>query len=518
VAASGIGAAVGGAAAERLGVVDPAGKHNNTVSNYGRLAAAQAAGTIASAVTRSLLDGSDFGDNILGGLAGVIGSTLGNMVVHGVSFPKRFDADSPMPGMATRPVEIAQNGGGLPDQPKTITIMGIEVPYQPGGTEVWEFRWAEGKFKEIWALKAKEMGFKPDDNDHFVEIVDDLFHEAYGRVLTERDMRNVQLYLEARLAGYGATTPSGQRLTLQYINSLPDNVKFVTDKPAAPVTYAPMVTTYGQAMLDHRTSYEHSAIGQTVQAVKDFSDGAISGDWKDRPGFAFGAGQFVGGFAPPADARDITAAGYHIYQGDRSVGSFVMLGGALFGGVPVIGDFGKFAIKRASKKFKWGSELVRAGDSAIGHLPELNRVGTRTIDNGAGLAVYTVDEVTGLTTRADGLIVGAHPGRTKGSIPDPVGGKILGEDRGHLIPENGVPDTSLVNVKENLISETTGSNRGMKQQLEKRSYALAAENPGKQLRFISEPLRRAGEVRPFAVSHYLTLDGNLVEAVTIFNR
>jgi hypothetical protein len=87
VAAAGIGAGILGAASRHmagkgLGVA-PQDITPDTIRNaafYANQALSGAAGAIANAATRSLANGSDFGDNILAALPDVIGSTIGNML------------------------------------------------------------------------------------------------------------------------------------------------------------------------------------------------------------------------------------------------------------------------------------------------------------------------------------------------------------------------------------------------------------------------------------------------------
>jgi hypothetical protein len=52
---------------------------------YATQALSGSASAIANAATRSLVNGSNFGDNILAALPDVIGSTLGNMVADGLA-------------------------------------------------------------------------------------------------------------------------------------------------------------------------------------------------------------------------------------------------------------------------------------------------------------------------------------------------------------------------------------------------------------------------------------------------
>gem|GEM_PF-2995633 len=143
---------------------------------------------------------------------------------------------------------------------------------------------------------------------------------------------------------------------------------------------------------------------------------------------------------------------------------------------------------------------------------------TRVLSLGNGEAIYTIDDATGLTVRADGVITGPHTGRGKGQLPEPYGGRISGEHRGHLIPEGGVDNPEFVNIPENLISEAPSSNLGLKKIYDLRASKIAAENPNSTVRFVSEPVRQFGQTRPFAVSHYILVDGKIVESVSVLNK
>jgi YD repeat-containing protein len=95
VAAAGVGAGV-----DSLIGVSPISKTNNSPRAYIDNALAGSASAIASAAAKSLIDGSDFGDNVLTGLAGVIGNTIGNMIAFDIKAPPRRKdgVDSPIPG------------------------------------------------------------------------------------------------------------------------------------------------------------------------------------------------------------------------------------------------------------------------------------------------------------------------------------------------------------------------------------------------------------------------------------
>jgi hypothetical protein len=83
VAAAAIGAGIGGAVGDKLGAKPLS--ENHSLSNHIFNAVGGAANAIANAATRSVINGSDFGDNLIAALPDVIGSTIGNMLAYGVS-------------------------------------------------------------------------------------------------------------------------------------------------------------------------------------------------------------------------------------------------------------------------------------------------------------------------------------------------------------------------------------------------------------------------------------------------
>jgi hypothetical protein len=87
VAAAGVGAAVGHAVGGNL----PAIGEDNTIGNYAAHAGTSAARLIASAATRSLIDGSSFGDNVLGGLPDIVAQTITDALIHGVTGRRESD-------------------------------------------------------------------------------------------------------------------------------------------------------------------------------------------------------------------------------------------------------------------------------------------------------------------------------------------------------------------------------------------------------------------------------------------
>lgn len=124
----------------------------------------------------------------------------------------------------------------------------------------------------------------------------------------------------------------------------------------------------------------------------------------------------------------------------------------------------------------------------------------------------------GLPTRSEGVISGPHPGRKKGTRPDPVGGRDAGHHRGHLVPENLVDDPAVVNIQSNIISEAARSNLSGKKIFENLAGRIATENPNSVVKTIHFPKRRPGETVPFAVTHYITVDDVVVHSISILNK
>ncbi|MEH3101098.1 pre-toxin TG domain-containing protein [Sphingomonas adhaesiva] len=80
VAAAGVGAGIGNAAFGKMGLTRITAEGGRSLANVAGNVLSGTASTLASAATRSALDGSSFGDNILRGLPDVIGSTVGEFV------------------------------------------------------------------------------------------------------------------------------------------------------------------------------------------------------------------------------------------------------------------------------------------------------------------------------------------------------------------------------------------------------------------------------------------------------
>jgi hypothetical protein len=131
--------------------------------------------------------------------------------------------------------------------------------------------------------------------------------------------------------------------------------------------------------------------------------------------------------------------------------------------------------------------------------------------------VYLTDP-KGRTVFAEGRISGSHPGRGKGYRPEPPGGRAPGEHRGHLVPEGGVEEPDLVNVKPNIVSEAAGSNLGPKKVFDNRASRTADQNPGAVVRTEHEPSYPQDSTRPDSVKHRITINGKVVHEVDIPNK
>jgi len=85
VAAAGVSGGVAAAVGKAVGLKSLA--LDRSIENQLRGAFSGMAASIANAATRSVIDGSDFGDNLMAGLPDVIGETIGNMLALGVAGP-----------------------------------------------------------------------------------------------------------------------------------------------------------------------------------------------------------------------------------------------------------------------------------------------------------------------------------------------------------------------------------------------------------------------------------------------
>lgn len=73
----------------------------NSSRGIGNIVATSAASMIADAATRSVIQGSDFGDNMLAGLPGLVGATVGGMMENAISGLRVFDGQMPRSALPT---------------------------------------------------------------------------------------------------------------------------------------------------------------------------------------------------------------------------------------------------------------------------------------------------------------------------------------------------------------------------------------------------------------------------------
>jgi YD repeat-containing protein len=190
VAAAGIGAGVTGLVADKLGAksFEKAGNApgDNSLGNHIDHALAGTAGAIAAAATQSLIDGSDFGDNVVAGLASVIGSTIGNLIAYGVKMPEQKETASAGGGRGAYTTIAAGNGFLVQDDSNPYGIRPCG-PNEPGCIP-WE---------EFIEQGPTSLEYKAADSER------KLYRQIHG---LDPDREVLGLLLRAR---YGGPAPSG---------------------------------------------------------------------------------------------------------------------------------------------------------------------------------------------------------------------------------------------------------------------------------------------------------------------
>jgi hypothetical protein len=107
-------------------------------ASFGNQIVSGMAGGLASAASRSIIDGTSFGDNLLAALPDVVGSTLGNMLVarlNGVRdevIGRSAPSDAPPPPPSTGAAEAAAPAGAAPARdPKLDILLQTADPAKP---------------------------------------------------------------------------------------------------------------------------------------------------------------------------------------------------------------------------------------------------------------------------------------------------------------------------------------------------------------------------------------------------
>lgn len=174
-------------------------------------------------------------------------------------------------------------------------------------------------------------------------------------------------------------------------------------------------------------------------------------------------------------------------------------------------------------------DLARKADDVAAEMPPLSRVETydprtrlTTVEYSggaeAGGATYLVTSPEIGTVEATVSMEGPHPGRRKGHLPDPVGGLVPGEHRGHMGPEGAVADPRVTNVVENLISEAEHSNLSPKKKFDNLITKVAVALPDR-VKSRSRPQRSdPNSPRPDYMIHEIVVDGQVVYRVVIPNE
>ncbi|MEJ0027174.1 MAG: LysM peptidoglycan-binding domain-containing protein [Rhizomicrobium sp.] len=100
VAAAGVGAGVGTYVGGQIAGWQPFGAANGLLNQGARGLVSGMAGDIANAATRTLIDGSDFGDNVIAALPDTIGQTVGNAIAGVIQGSVTQTSQTPQPGSA----------------------------------------------------------------------------------------------------------------------------------------------------------------------------------------------------------------------------------------------------------------------------------------------------------------------------------------------------------------------------------------------------------------------------------
>jgi len=236
VAAAGVISGVSGAALRGLGAEALVGKGANTsLANHLRHAGANAAGAIAGAATRSVATGTSFGDNVMAVLPDVIGSTIGNMVAHGVAgsgkmsaIEKEFIAEAER--SANAPAWVASQINGASDSIGPMSAA-LDENISPGGL----LRPASltTKFGNDW-LEDQLRPFTPEGIiESLAEGVADELKKA-GRSAAEIAATTAAIAtavpsISAAIA-YPGTTPNARVLLAQFLTGFGESVSYFGPK------------------------------------------------------------------------------------------------------------------------------------------------------------------------------------------------------------------------------------------------------------------------------------------------
>lgn len=349
VAAAGVGAGVTGAVGRELGVKPL--EENNLLSNHLKLALATSAGAIASAATQSVIDGTDFGDNLLAALPDIIGGTVGNMIAHGVSLPEKPPPQPMGSGMAA-PRLRDQNGevqflnaSMQDDDGKTSLIMCV----QSGGETCLAFDKfkdaPDGSFhKRKYHAKIAELRALGIENPTERQIALALEKEA----IANSRVRNVKEMLRG-----GMGDPFSPSNVLPILGDIFQN-KSGFDKGLDSVL--DFMGEANQLLEDH------------LPEVADFVNGFLLGEGSERDSWSAEFGKIISGLTPPGDVRDTLISFMRVVQQGPTTLTVGVLILSVAGWIPGAGDGAKSIGK---KVLAWGLKrfpYLRRLDDAVDYM------------------------------------------------------------------------------------------------------------------------------------------------------
>ncbi|HEX8225714.1 MAG TPA: polymorphic toxin-type HINT domain-containing protein [Allosphingosinicella sp.] len=201
VAAAGMAAGVGGAVSRAL--TGPAGSEANTWNRpggFGHDALVNLASTVASAATRSAVEGSSFKDNLLAALPGAIGSTIGNAVGVRVGMAieqMRFDR-----ALADLRRISAMEDGQAPDGSASACFVAGTLVHTPSGT------------KPIEEVRAGDIVFARQE-------------EGKDPTLRQRKVIETYRYADRTVLSVDVAALDGRNMSL---NATPEHPFWVEDK------------------------------------------------------------------------------------------------------------------------------------------------------------------------------------------------------------------------------------------------------------------------------------------------
>ena len=397
---------------------------------------------LANAATRSILEGTDFGDNVLAALPDVIAQTVFDLARFGAgptqaalarraekAFAQGLAAaqasvDRYSSASALDPVSYYGSGPGgasdirsNPNNPKLPYGLGkIRNQFTEGFSAAYRPQTAQAT--SLWS--RLQQWWNGTGNGQ--SILDTLSEYGEIVVVALTKARDAVTTLLAPNVKQSIPVPRKPQVTTPAVRpgQQPSFAPFVSPQAQAyfqnspepfgalnksPIEFAgskltldykqnnafggpenPLLAPRGQLYQNKPTTlmqvlaqgYRQNSERPSRSPLARFIGGAIGGDFNDDTSLASTGGKIVGGLNPVSDIRDIAANGGKIWRGED--GGWSGFGWSLVGSIPVVGDGAK-AI------FKHGDEVV----DGIGSL----RHGDEAAERGGLEAVYRARYVSG---------------------------------------------------------------------------------------------------------------------------